>query len=171
MQPIIWWSNVVVLAIASVTDLRSRRIPNWLVIPFLCSGLLFSCLSGGWQGAAHGFGGVGLAALLFGLPCFLRAMGMGDLKLAAGVGAWLGPWQFFLAFILTGIAGGILAGFYALFHGSLGQVLDSTAGLATHLRRSGLKPHPEVRIGNGQRLSIPYAPAIAIGTLLSFFAR
>jgi Flp pilus assembly protein protease CpaA len=85
--------------------------------------------------------------LLFGLPCFLRGMGMGDLKLAAGVGAWIGPSQFWLAFIVTAIVGGILAVTYAVRYRSPGRRLDRT---------------PQ---------SIPYAPAIAIGTLFSFFAR
>jgi prepilin peptidase CpaA len=171
MQSIVWWSNVFVLVAASVIDLRTRRIPNWLVVPFLAAGLAIQSVAGGWSGAGRSLSGVGLAVLLFGLPCFLRAMGMGDLKLAAGVGAWIGPSQFFLAFVVTGIVGGIMAGSYALFHGSLGKSLDNTNNLFSHFRKSGLSPHAELCIDNPTGLSIPYAPAIAIGTLLSFFGQ
>jgi len=160
-----------VLVVASVTDLWSRRIPNWLVVPFLLSGLAVRTVTGGWSGAGRSISGVGLAVLLFGLPCFLRAMGMGDLKLAAGVGAWIGPSQFFLAFVITGIVGGLLAGSYALFHRSLGKCFDSTGEVLAHLAKFELRPHPEVRLDNRAALSIPYAPAIAIGTLLSFLGR
>jgi len=171
MHSVALWSNLIVLVVATVSDLRSRRIPNWLVVPFLLSGLAVQTVTGGWSGAGGSISGIGLAALLFGLPCFLRAMGMGDLKLAAGVGAWIGPSQLFLAFVVTGIVGGILAGCYALFHGSLGKSFDSTANLLAHFAKSGLRPHPEVRLDNRAALSIPYAPAIAIGTMLSFLAR
>lgn len=171
MQLVSWWFNFTVLLVASVTDIRSRRIPNWLVVPFLLAGIFAQSVIGGWTGAGRSLLGISLAALVFGVPCFLRAMGMGDLKLAAGVGAWIGPSQFLIAFIVTGIAGGIMAGSYALFHRSLGRSLDNTASLLQHFRHSGLRPHPEVRIDNPAALSIPYAPAIAIGTLLSFFAR
>jgi prepilin peptidase CpaA len=171
MQSIVWWSNLVVLVAASVIDLRTRRVPNWLVVPFLVSGLAVQSVTNGWSGAGRSLSGVGLAVLLFGVPCCLRGMGMGDLKLAAGVGAWIGPSQFFLAFVVTGIAGAVLAGSYALFHGSLGRCLDNTGDLLAHLGKSGLRPHAQVRLDNGAALSIPYAPAIAIGTLLSFLGQ
>ena len=40
MHSIAWWPSVIVLAVATVTDLRTRRIPNWLVLPFLVAFLL-----------------------------------------------------------------------------------------------------------------------------------
>jgi len=147
MNSIAWWANVVVLVVASGIDLRTRRIPNWLSVPFLLCGLIVPAIAGGWARLGTSFAGFGLALLLFGLPCFLRGMGMGDLKLAAGVGAWIGPGQFWLAFIMTAIVGGIVAVAYAVRHRSRGRSLDQA---------------PQ---------SIPYAPAIAIGTLFSFFAR
>jgi prepilin peptidase CpaA len=145
MNSITWWANVVVLLLAAGIDLRTRRIPNWLSVPFLLSGMGVPAIAGGWTGFRTSCSGFGLALLLFGLPCLLRAMGMGDLKLAAGVGAWIGPSQFWMAFIVTAIAGGIFAVAYAMRHRSLGS--------------------------SGDRASrcIPYAPAIAIGTLFSFF--
>lgn len=169
MHSIVWWFNLVVLITASLTDVLSRRIPNWLVVPFLVSGLFVQSATGGWSGFGRSLSGAGLAVLLFGVPCFLRAMGMGDLKLAAGVGAWVGPYQFFIAFVITGIAGAVIAAAYALFHGSLGNCLDRTGNLLMHLSKSGFRPHREVRLDNPATLSIPYAPAIAIGALLSFF--
>ena len=39
-----WWPTLIVLAVATVTDLRSRRIPNWLVFPFLLAGIVISPL-------------------------------------------------------------------------------------------------------------------------------
>ena len=39
MHSVGWWPAVVVLGVATFTDLRSRRIPNWLVLPFLLAGI------------------------------------------------------------------------------------------------------------------------------------
>ena len=44
MHSIAWWPTLIVLAVATFTDLRSRRIPNWLVFPFLLAGIAVS----GW---------------------------------------------------------------------------------------------------------------------------
>ena len=96
-------------------------------------------------------------------------MGMGDLKLAAGVGAWVNPSQFVMAFIVTGIVGGIMAACYALRHPSLDRCMDSTGELVVQPAKGRIPPQADVRLGSSRALSIPYAPAIAIGTLFSFF--
>jgi prepilin peptidase CpaA len=169
MHAIAWWPSLGVLVVAAAIDLCTRRIPNWLVLPFLVSGLVVQSATGGLPGAGRSLAGVGLALVLFGVPCFMRAMGMGDLKLAAGVGAWIGPGQFVMAFIVTGMVGGIMAGCYAIRHRSLGRCLDSTGELVVHLAKGRVPPHEDIRLDSSKVLSIPYAPAIAIGTLFSFF--
>lgn len=159
-----------VLVVASGIDLCTRRVPNWLAIPFLVAGLVVQSISGRLPGAGHSLAGITMACLLFGIPCFIGAMGLGDLKLAAGVGAWIGPAQFVTASVFTALAGAVLAVGWALWHGSLGASLDSTGDLVTHWR-----PHRQEakrKLGEGTAAAvIPYAPAIAIGTLLSFLTR
>ena len=101
-----WWPTVVVLLIAVAIDIRSRRIPNWLSLPFLVAGMAVSGFRGGLAGFERSIAGIGLAVVVTGILCYLRGMGMGDLKLMAGVGAWIGPGQLVLALVATGIAGG-----------------------------------------------------------------
>lgn len=166
MEAVAWWPSVAVMAAASAIDLRSRRVPNWITVPYFVAGLTAQAITGGWRGLAGGFAAVGLAVVIFGLPAFLRAMGMGDFKLAAGVAAWIGPGQFFTASILTAIAGGIMAVAFCVWKGSLGASLNRTGDIL--LFRS--TPRPRMGSEAARAQSIPYAPAIAIGTLLSFFA-
>ncbi len=170
MHSVAWWPTLIVLMIAMVTDLRSRRIPNWLVFPFLLAGLTVSALTHGWTGLEQSVLGVLLAALLLGVLYWLDAMGMGDLKLCAAVGAWIGPRQLLLALVVMGLAGGVMALFWALRGGFLKEALTGAGDLVFGLRKRGLRPHPALALSNPAARSMPYAPAIAIGTIFSFFA-
>ena len=77
------------LAIACIWDLRTRRIPNALTLPAAALALVFHLVSGGWSAAGTSLGGWLLGAALF-FPMFaLRGMGAGDVKLFAAAGAWL----------------------------------------------------------------------------------
>src|SRR5215469_8171995 len=97
MHSIAWWPTVIVLAVATFTDLRSRRIPNWLVLPFMLAGVAVSAWLHGWTGVWQSLSGLALGAVLLGVLCWLGGMGMGDVKLCAAIGAWIGPMQLMFA--------------------------------------------------------------------------
>ena len=105
MNPIAVWPTIVLVVAASITDLRSRRIPNLLVVAFLIPGILSSAIIHGWSGLGQSLLGVLLAIAALGLFCFLGGMGMGDLKLCAAVGAWIGPSQLVIALVMTSLIG------------------------------------------------------------------
>jgi len=171
MDSVSWWLTVFVVVAAAVIDIRSRRIPNWLSLPYLVAGVAVSAYWGGITGVGSSIAGIGLATVVVGILWYLRGMGMGDLKLLAAVGAWVGPGQLLLALVATGIAGGFLALGYALWHGSVGRALDGTAELILRLPEKGFRPHRTITLDNADALKMPYAPAIAIGTIFSFFAK
>ena len=80
-----------VLIEAAFIDGRSFRVPNWLTFHFVLGGWIYAYWSGG--GAllllVDGGAAVGLMTLL---PLYaIGGMGAGDVKLMAGVGAWIGP--------------------------------------------------------------------------------
>ena len=172
MHSLAWWPTVVVLGVATVTDLRSRRIPNWLVFPFLVAGLALSFAPASWHGIrfVQSLEGMGLGLFLFGILALMGGMGMGDVKLCAAIGAWVGPQQMFFALVLTGIAGGIIAVTWAAMGGFLGELFSGSANLMLGWKKRGMKLNPEQTLANPKARKMPYAPAIAIGTLLSFFA-
>jgi prepilin peptidase CpaA len=91
-------------------------------------------------------------------------MGMGDLKLCAAVGAWIGPGQLLTALVMTTLIGGVMALGWAITGGFLKEVLLSSAGLVFG-RRKGLT------LANPAARKMPYAPAVALGTILSFLGR
>lgn len=171
MHSIAWWPTLIVLAIATFTDLRSCRIPNWLVLPFLVAGVVTSGWMHGWQGIGQSCMGIGLGALILGFLCWMGGIGMGDMKLCAAVGAWIGPSQLMIALVLTGMVGGLMALFWAISGGFIGELFDGAGELISGFGKHGLRPNPKVTLDNPLARKMPYAPAIAIGTLISFFTR
>jgi prepilin peptidase CpaA len=188
MHSLAWWPMLLVLAVATFTDLRSRRVPNWLVLPFLLAGIVISPWRHdwdgnshslgwhglgpiGWHGAGQCFAGMGLGLLLFGVPFCMGWTGGGDVKLCAAIGAWIGPNQLFIALIMTGIAGGIMVLCWSIFGGFLKELFTGAGDLVFGLKKRGMHHDPELSLANPLKRKIPYAPAIAVGTLMSFFAR
>jgi prepilin peptidase CpaA len=184
MHSFAWWPTLIVLAVATFTDLRSRRIPNWLVFPFLLLGILVSpwrpdwnpgpqgfALHGfGWHGVAQSFEGFGLGFLIFGFLYFFAGMGAGDVKLCAAIGAWIGPAQMGFAAVYTAMAGGVII----LCWAAVALVRDRFARIRKRSSVSaegGPIQEREPVLQNLLKRKMAYAPAIAVGTLLSFFAR
>jgi prepilin peptidase CpaA len=133
-----------------VTDLRYRRIRNWLVAGLAAAYLPFALLCG-MTGAEITLALVA-ALLVFaaGFGAFAAGwVGGGDVKLAAVVALWLGA-QLTLPFLV----------YASLFGGALALAL--LAGRAL-LRRtaSGTAPEPEP-----SRLALPYGPALALAGLV-----
>jgi prepilin peptidase CpaA len=125
----------------------------------------------GWHGIGQSVGGLALAALVLGAFFWMGGMGMGDVKLYAAIGAWIGPSQLILAMVITAMAGGVMAIGWAVCGGFLGELLRGSGDLMVGLKQRGLRPHPELVLANPLARKMPYAPAIAIGTLISFFSR
>ena len=171
MHSIAWWPTVAVVGIATITDLRSRRIPNWLVLPFLVAGVVVGTWMHGWSGLATSLEGLGLGLLLFGILAVMGGMGMGDVKLCAAIGAWLGPHQLILAMVITGIVGGIMAVGWAAVGGFLGELFTGSSDLLFGWRKRAMQGDSELTLASPRARKMPYAPAIAIGTLMSFFAK
>jgi len=165
-----WWPTLAVLCVATFTDLRSRRIPNWLVFPYWLAGIVVQCVLFGWHGLGQSMAGAGVGLGVFGVLFLLGGMGAGDVKLCAAVGAWIGPAQMVFALIFTALAGGVIVMIWALAGGFLLDLFQGTGDLMAVWKRGKVRD-PEATIDNPHRRKMPYAPAIAVGTLFSFFVR
>lgn len=99
----------VALVTATVTDLKSQRIYNWLTFPLILSGFATHTVFGGMEGLKFAASGFGLGFVVMVIPYFMGVMGAGDVKLMAGIGAWLGLESTFTAFLFTCLSGGIYA--------------------------------------------------------------
>src|SRR4029079_1621319 len=103
------WLVTIVLIVAAVIDGFELKVPNWVTFPFIIGGWVFSFAVFGWEGLGWSLLGtvVGLALLM---PAYaIGGMGAGDVKLLAGVGAWVWGTVTFYAFCLSAVFGGLIA--------------------------------------------------------------
>jgi len=161
---VFWLMLSFLLGGALIYDLAARRIPNWLILIGLIGGLGINLYDAGVSSLGHSLLGAA-AGLAIMLPLYLlRAMGAGDTKLMAAVGAFLGPLQVAGAALLTFVAGGVLSLAAALCTGSLARVLGNLRLMGTVAasgRAAGLSLRDVSTTGR-----LPYAIAIAVGTAL-----
>lgn len=142
------------LLIAAVIDVKTGRIPNWLVFGGALYAMAYNAFFPLFPrdiGILFALGGlaVGLVALL---PLYLlRVMGAGDVKLMAMAGAFLGPSATVAAILATLVAGGLLAVAVALRSGQFARMLANVGGLTLHDGAS---------VGK-----MPFGVAIAAGTI------
>lgn len=159
---------VMLLVLAVICDLRTRRIPNALTVTGLLTALALGALAG-WQPFLAGLAGAGVA-LALSLPLvMLGGLGGGDAKLLAAVGAYLGPADLLTALLITALVGGAMALALAVHRGQLRQTLAHVGGLLARLGRpTGGDPQPAPRtIRTAGALTIPYGVAIGVGALVT----
>jgi prepilin peptidase CpaA len=103
------WTVSIILVIAAVIDGWKLKVPNWITFPMIITGWIYSFASGGWPGLGWSFLATffGLA-LLYGIY-MIGGMGAGDVKLLAGIGAWVHAEHTWNIFAATAIVGGIMA--------------------------------------------------------------
>jgi prepilin peptidase CpaA len=160
---------MLLLTVAAISDYRVHRIPNWLVLSGAVFGVIYNTAlaPSPYANILFPLAGLGLGLLLF-LPLYLiRAMGAGDVKLLAMVGAFLGPGDTFLAALASMIVGGVLSIMFVLVRGTARRLLHNLSSLFQLGLLSvagGSKPNLQIEVDRSAG-KLPYGVAIAIGTI------
>lgn len=156
----------VFLLAAVWTDLANRKIPNRLVYSGLGVAIVCQTMLPSGMGLWVSLQGMGLGLAMFLPMYFLRAMGAGDVKLMAMVGAFVGPQLIIGATLATLVAGGIMAVIATLWKKEFWKLIENLKvmflGSMTRFA-AGQLPLPEQPVASVGKL--PYALAIAAGTL------
>jgi prepilin peptidase CpaA len=156
---------VSLLGLAALWDVRARRMPNWLTLGGVATGLAWSLSEGG---VAASLLGVGIA-LAVSLPFWaLGAIGAGDVKMLSAVGAFLGPAALADALLLSALAGGVMAVYTAARRSRLRETLREMAGIVVRLASLGMRGRGRT-IASPGAITVPYGVAIAIGAGLAWF--
>jgi prepilin peptidase CpaA len=167
-QQLIWMLTIILTVIASVVDVRKKKIPNWLSVPGIGLGIAVNTVVGGWPGCKASLLGTGLALGLLLPLVLLRALGAGDWKLMGAVGAFLG-WQMMLVVLLFSI---FIAGFLAmLVMMGTGKVVATFKNIWVLLKgfaTFGLRPKREVSLDNPALMKLPFGVAVAASTVTCY---
>lgn len=146
----------IVAGIASISDVRTYRIPNWLTFGAILVGFILNFYLTGITGLLVSFWGFIVGGLAL-LPFFmLGGMGAGDVKLIAGFGALGGP-MFAMNALLTGSLFGGLAALLILVRKY--GCKDFFARLFLLMKFKGTQ----------ENSILPYGVYISAGALLSCF--
>lgn len=165
----------VLLVIASVSDYRTYKIPNWLT----GGGIIFALIYNSAvpfsrdYGFLWALGGLAIGFVVM-LPCYaLRIMGAGDVKLMAMTGAFLGVTDTLQAVIYSLIVGGIAALAFAVFNKALVRMLANIKNITQMMMLSAIGGfRPDVQIQAGKSVGkLPYGICISIGTIAYVIAK
>jgi prepilin peptidase CpaA len=156
---------VLVAMLGAITDIRSARLPNRLTYSAGVAALMLRTAVLGWPGLKNGLIGILIAGGFFCLLFVLRAMGGGDMKMMAAVGAWVGSRHVLTVLIAIALAGGVLALVSMVFNKNLIATVRNTVRLMLYRFTSGLQPHPEMNVQAPGSKRVPFGVAIAMGTL------
>ncbi len=154
-------------SIAAVFDIRSRKIPNRLIVLALPASLLLHLFFDGWSGLATSCAAGLVAGGIFFVFFVAGGMGGGDVKLIGTVASAMGFENIAYLLIFTSLVGGVMGIVLALMHGRLRETVENMLSLLRHHGNKGLTPHEELNAKNSNTLRLPYAVAIAAGCLLT----
>src|ERR1041385_7346444 len=159
---------IILVSAAAWSDLRTRRIPNWITVSGALIGMGLHIYYAGISGAIQSLAGAALGLAIFLGLYTAGGMGAGDVKLFGALGAFAGPQSLLLVFVFTGLLGGIAGLALAFNRGRLQQTLERTREIFIdmgRLRWQQLRATADAP--NAVRL--PYGAVIAGGTLISLF--
>lgn len=162
----------VVLIVAAVIDGYKLKVPNWITFPLIISGWIASFLLCGLSGLGWSLVGTAVGLLLL-LPAYaIGGMGAGDVKLMAGVGAWVWGTVTFFAFCVSAIIGGLIAIGMVLYSKKWGHHRDQFTALINEMYtvRDPEKLSELAAERKSTMMLLPYGIPIAIGTIAYFFA-
>ncbi len=162
------------LLAAAVSDVRQRRIPNWLSLMVVVSGLLRPCVPGDSSTFSHAALGMGVGFAVAFILFALRGLGGGDVKLLAGIGAWLGGYGVLVVLFISLLLGMVLAIVEGIRRRRLMDLLGNTlllTGEALHRKRLNVEDTTMVAerfksVGKPLPFAVPMLAATALALLI-----
>ena len=162
----------VILIVAAVIDGYKLKVPNWITFPLVISGWIASFWFFGLSGLGWSLVGTAVGLLLL-LPAYaIGGMGAGDVKLMAGVGAWVWGTVTFFAFCAAAVIGGLIAIGMVLYHRQWSHHQAQFTALLSEvfIVRDPSKLSELAAERKSTMMLLPYGIPIAIGTIVYFFA-
>jgi prepilin peptidase CpaA len=164
------WVVSLILVEAAVIDGLKLRVPNWLTFHLIIAGLALAAWSHGLAGLVWALEGAALGLALL-LPLYaIGGMGAGDVKLLAGVGAWVGPAVTMWAFATSAVVGGLMAVFMVVWSGDYIRhwVQMQAIGHEILTVRNPAKLAAAAAARKPNMMLLPYGIPLAVGSIAYF---
>ncbi|TWT81647.1 Type IV leader peptidase family protein [Planctomycetes bacterium CA13] len=164
------WFVTAVLIVAAVIDGAILKVPNWLTFPFILCGWVHWTMQDGVSGLGWSLLGTVVGMMLLLVLRNVGGMGAGDVKLLAGVGAWLGTVVTLWAFAATAIVGGVMAVIMILASGQWHKHF-AMAHQILHEWKTVRNPSKLATIARERKPTmtlLPYGIPMAIGSIAYF---
>jgi prepilin peptidase CpaA len=175
--------TILMVGIAALIDLKSRKIPNWLTLTMAAAGILGGFLlyawhgewSGGWNWLLFSSKGWLVGIGIFLLPFIFGGMGGGDVKLMGAIGAFKGTEFVIATAILGALWGGLMSIGAIIVKKKPGMLKNFGAGLKLYFITHGqvgkdlIMPAEDVDQEN--RVYIPYGIAIFLGLITTYIIK
>ena len=171
------WFVTFTLIVAAVIDGFELKVPNWITFPMVISGWIYSAAFAQAHYGMPWYEGLGwslagtVVGLLTLLPLYsIGGMGAGDVKLMAGIVAWVHVTHTLWAFALSGVIGAVLAILMVLYRRAWGKhqgqfwmILNEIMTIKDpeQLAAIAAKRKPTMYL-------LPYGIPIAMGTIAYF---
>jgi prepilin peptidase CpaA len=150
-----------------VLDIRSRRIPNTLILAILAGGVIFWMLVEPlWPGVRTSLAGMAVGFAVWIAFYAIGVLGAGDVKYFSALSAWLGPAVSWRSAILAALIGGVLAVGFLLRNHGLGRALRGFALLPFLRSLNGVKV-VDMKEDEARR-QLPYGVALGAGAIIAF---
>ena len=159
---------LVLLLAAAVFDVLYRRIPNWLTVSGVVMGIAINTAIGPpVAGLVFSLAGLGVAFGIYVALYALRAMGAGDVKLMAAVGALVGWERWFGIFFVTALIGGVMALILVVARRRLKKTLFNVGFILSEMKslRPAYLAKEELDVKNKKALGLPHGAVIAVSTV------
>jgi prepilin peptidase CpaA len=159
---------LVMLLAAAVFDVRYRRIPNWVTLSGVVLGIALNTIIGApVAGLGFSLAGLGIAFGIYVALYALRAMGAGDVKLMAAIGALVGWERWFGIFFVTALIGGVMAMILLLARRRLKQTLFNVGFILSEMKslRPAYLAKEELDVRHKKALGLPHGAVIAVSTV------
>src|SRR6478609_6783251 len=137
---------VVVALCAAFTDIKDRLIPNRLTYSAVVAGFALQGALRGWNGLLLSAGGILLFGGAFLLFYLVRAMGAGDVKLAAALGSIAGLSAARPLMWAVAVAGAGLAVWFMVCSGRIAESCRNILSVFGFYLRHGLRAHPQFNL-------------------------
>lgn len=146
-------------------DFKTRRIANKKVFFLLLTGFLYQMTLLSYSGIFTSLMGLFVGFALLFLPYRLGAMGAGDVKFLAAIGAFTGSKSVIMIFLISAVIGGVYSVLAMIRQGTFRKSIQGIKHRLVYAACAQKLPNEGIIQFSEKSVTIPYGVSLALGTV------